>query len=441
MVEVFPQVLLTILPLFWPKMPPIGLGFLQSYLAQNGITSNILDLNNIFYNLADNNLKKQWLISCNLVLEKNILSIIKKNHPEEYRRSIEKMLCCDVLGFSCFKSNFAFTFEIIRLLKAKRKDIKIILGGPEITRLFFKGKAKFDSSIVKLVDYLVVGEGEKPLLNFLIGKKDSTKRASFEQLDNLENIDFPRYPGLSLNSYPKKDTVPIQFSRGCIRRCGFCSERLLYKGLRHRKVESIIEEISYHRINNHINYFVFFDSLLNADPVKLEDLCDKIIDNFGSIKWEAQIAVRNDMSQKLLQKMKRSGCYNLFVGLESGSDITLKKMHKGFTTQDAISFFKKLNKAGLFFGISIIVGYPGESVADFKESLDFIIRNQALIPKIEQVNPFTYYDGTSASKRGDYRINQNSLKRMDLFITEIKRNRLKYTNAFLGNLIEKDGRV
>ena len=441
MVIAAPRVLLTLLPLFWPKMPPLGLGFLQSYLAQNGINSNILDLNNIFYNLADNNLKKQWLLSCNAALEKNILSIIKRNYPTAYNDSIEKMLCYDVLGFSCFKSNFASTLEIIRLLKAKRKDIKIILGGPEITRQFFKGKGRINSSIVKLADYLVVGEGEEPLLNFLISKKNSAKTASFKQLDNLENIDFPRYQGLSVESYPKKDAMPIQFSRGCIRRCGFCSERLLYKGLRHRRVKSIVDEIRYHKINNNTNYFVFFDSLINSSLDKLEDLCDKIIDNFGSINWEAQIAVRDDMSQKLLERMKRSGCYNLFVGLESASDNTLKKMNKGFTTKDAISFFKKLNKAGLFFGISIIVGYPGETDRDFRESLDFIIRNRDIIPKIEQVNPFAYYDGTPADKTGDYKVNRASLGRMQVFIDEIKRSRFKYTNAFLGNLIEKDDGV
>lgn len=411
---------------------------MQSYLAQNGIESDILDLNNIFYNLSNNNLKKQWLKSCNAALEKNILSIIKRNHPQEYSVSIKKMLCYNVLGFSCFKSNLQTTVAICEFLKSKRKDIEIILGGPQITRQFFKGRGKIDSSIVKFADYLVVGEGERPLLNFLKGKNKDEKIVKFEQLDNLENIAFPRYPGLSLNSYPKKDALPVQFSRGCIRKCAFCSERLLYKGLRLREVRNIIDEIRYHKTSNNTSYFVFFDSLINADLGALEELCDKIIDNFGLINWEAQIAVRHDMSQKLFEKMKRSGCYNLFVGLESGSDNTLKKMNKGFTAKDAVNFFEMLNKAGLFFGISIIVGYPGETDGDFRESLDFIIRNKDLIPKIEQVNPFVYYDGTSADKRGDYKVNQTSLRRMEAFVKEIKRNHFKYTNAFLGNLIEKE---
>ena len=143
------------------------------------------------------------------------------------------------------------------------------------------------------------------------------------------------------------------------------------------------------------------------------------------------------MPQRIFTKMKKSGCYNLFVGLESGCGATLKKMHKGFSPQDALSFFRQLRKAGLFFGVSMIVGYPGESDTDFRQSLDFILKNRALIPKIEQVNPFAYYEGTAADKRGDYRVSNKSLERMEEFIRQIKGHNFKYTNAFLGNLIDK----
>lgn len=435
------NLLLTILPLFHPKMPPLGLGYLESFLAKDGIDASIFDLNNIFYNLSDDRLKKQWLINCNVSLENSILAIIKSNHPVEFHATIERMLSNDVIGFSCFKSNFAATRGIIRILKSRRKDIKVILGGPEITRQFFKGGGKFDSQIKQLADFFVVGEGERPLYDYLKAKKKSGEIAKFAQLDDLSGIPFPRYSSLDLCAYPRKDAVPLQFSRGCIRRCRFCSERLLYRGFRRREVESIIDEIKYHKTKNNTDYFLFSDSLINADLPGLEELCDKIIEHFGSVNWEAQIAIRDDMSEEILKKMKKSGCYNLFVGLESGSDITLKKMNKGFTSHQACGFFRKLNASGLFFGISIIVGYPKETASDFKESLDFVLRHKDIIPKIEQVNPFTYYDGTPADKNFDYKINQYSLERMGIFINEIKRNNFKYTNAFLGNLIEKDGRI
>ncbi|MBI5207464.1 MAG: radical SAM protein [Candidatus Firestonebacteria bacterium] len=144
------------------------------------------------------------------------------------------------------------------------------------------------------------------------------------------------------------------------------------------------------------------------------------------------------MDRNIFDKIKKSGCYNLFIGLESGCNNTLKHMNKGFTKEEAQIFFQKLNDTGLFFGISLITGYPGETDEDFKESLDFVINNKNLIPKIEQINPFTYYDGTNTLKSNDYKINSVSLEKMNIFINEIKKNNFKYTNAFLGNLIEKN---
>lgn len=428
--------LLTILPVFWPNLPPIGLGFLQSYLSGHGFPADILDLNNLFYNSVDDTLKKEWMISCNISLEQNILNILKDNYPDLLQSVINKLIKYNTIGFSCFKSNFICTLEMIKILKAQKRDIKILLGGPEITRQYFKINGILTDQVEPIADLIVVGEGEKPLLNYVAGKAKD-KLSVFQEMEKIESPYFPRYHGIKLNDYPKKDSIAIQFSRGCIKKCNFCSERLLYKGFRTRDISDIIEEIRFHKEQNQIKYFIFFDSMLNADLVKLNNLCNAIISNFGCINWEAQMAVRSDMNKSLLDKVKESGCYNLFIGLESGSDTTLKRMNKGYTTTQAVDFFKKLNKAGISFGISMIVGYPGETDAEFEQTLDFIRDNKAIIPKIEQINPFTYYDGTNTDPKEDYKCNPLSIKRMNRIIEEIKKNKYKYTKAFLGNLIEK----
>jgi len=426
------KVLLTIMPPFWPKMPPIGIGYLQAFLEKNNTPCGILDLNNIFYNLSPSELKKSWLVSCNASLENNIFGLMQKNHLKEFKKLTGEMLKYEIIGFSCFKSNMDSSLKMIKLLKSKNKNIKIAVGGPEITRLFFKTSGKFSEDIKKPADFIVIGEGEKSLLN-LIRPEQANKIFAFNELENLNSLPFPVYKGLDINSYPRKNSVSILSSRGCVRKCKFCSEKLLYKKFRQIPAKNIIEEIKYYKSKHKTEYFVFHDSMINSNLKNLEELCNGVIENFGAIKWEAQIAIRKDIDPRILDKMKKSGCYNLFVGLESGCDSTLKKMNKGFTTADAVEFFKKLNNAKLFFGISLIIGYPGETEADFRESLDFIIKNKQLIPKIEQVNPFMYYDGTASAKKA----HKNALKRLDIFIKEIKSHGFKYTNAFLGNLIEK----
>ena len=430
-----PKTLLVFLPLFWPKLPPLGIAYLQAYALKNGFAVDLLDLNNIFYNLSTDDLKKAWLVSCNASLEENVLSLIQKNYSREYHKALETMMSYEVIGFSCFRSNFKTTLEIARVLKSKRKRIKIIFGGPEITRQYFKTRGKFDKELQESSDFLVAGEGEKPFLSFLENKQDASV-VLFDELKDLGALPFPRYEGLDLRSYPRKNAISLFFSRGCLRHCRFCSERLLYQKFRSGSVKNLIEEIKFHKSRG-IEYFIFNDSLINADLKKLESFCDKIIGSFGPVAWEAQLAVRADMNDGLLEKMKKSGCYNLFVGLESGSGKVLKMMNKGFTTQEAVKFFKKLKKADLNFGISLIVGYPGETQKDFKESLDFIVKNKDLILKVEQINPFVYYDGTSVKMGKEDASVPEAVRRMETFVVALREHGIKYTNAFVGNLLEK----
>ncbi len=431
------KILLTVMPPTWPNTPPIGLGYLQSFLEQKGIGADLTDFNHRCFTLSDNQLQKDWRGSCNTFLEENILFLMRQNNHEKFHDAIEKMLNYDVIGFSCFKSNFHTTLSMAELLKSKKKTLKVVFGGPEVSRQFFKTDGRFNNVTLQAADFLIVGEGEIPLYQYLTGRTAHRKIAIFEQLQDLTDLTFPRYTGIDLNAYPRKYTIPLQFSRGCIRRCNFCSERLLYKNFRTRSVSSIIEEIRYHKTHNETQHFVFYDSLINADLKKLDALCGSIIDHFGAVRWEAQIAIRNDMDKGLMKKMKLSGCYSLFVGLESASNTILTKMNKGFTTEDALKFFNALHQANLFFGVSIMVGYPAETDEDFQNTLDFIVLHKDIIPQVAQINPFTYYDGTSADETADYRANPIALKRMEILVREIKRHKIKHTNAFIGNLIKK----
>jgi anaerobic magnesium-protoporphyrin IX monomethyl ester cyclase len=332
------KTVLILVPPVWPNLPPLGMAFLQSYLAQFRWQVDLFDLNNYFYNLADPALKKEWLKSCNKNLEKDMFFLIRSVHSQELGHVLHRLVRYDIIGFSCFKSNLTTTLSLIKLIKALGPRTQIILGGQETARLYYKEKGLIPKIISDLADFVVVGEGELPLQKFLAGLTNS-RLALFEQLPHLKALGLPTYRGLDINSYPKRKTLPIQFSRGCIRNCNFCSECLLYKGLRTRPVKDITDEIEFHKNNNGIEYFVFYDSLINADLHKLEQLCHAIINRFGKINWEAQLAIRPEMSESLLMTVKQSGCYNLFVGLESGSDSVLRRMNKGYTGAQATSFF------------------------------------------------------------------------------------------------------
>ncbi|MFH1460200.1 MAG: B12-binding domain-containing radical SAM protein [Candidatus Omnitrophota bacterium] len=432
------KIALILAPPFWPNLPPLSLISLASFLDFHSVESKLFDLNNKIFNLSDDSLKKEWLISANKPLEDKMLHLLKTKFKKQITHVYEQLLTYDIAGFSCFRSNFLISLTMAQYLRqVKGKNIKIIFGGPQITNLYFKTKGEYTAELYKLANLIVTGEGEKPLLDFIC-KKTKQKIICFDQLKNIGDFNYIKgYKNINNNLYPKKQAMPLLFSRGCMRQCKFCSEKLLYRNLRIKKIETIISEIKYLQKEKGVKQFIFHDSMLNADLKELEKLCDMIIESFGSIPWEAQMGVRTDMSEELLFKIKKSGCYNLFIGLESGSDNTLKNMNKGFTAAQAKKFFKSLNKAGLFFGVSMIVGFPQETEEDLEESLKFLIDHKNIIPKIEQINPFVYYAGTAVDKNLGYRDNPEILAKTDYFISRLKQEKFKMTKAFLNNLVEK----
>jgi radical SAM superfamily enzyme YgiQ (UPF0313 family) len=72
--------------------------------------------------------------------------------------------------------------------------------------------------------------------------------------------------------------------------------------------------------------------------------------------------------------MKRAGCDMLHIGMESGSDKVLKLMGKGYTTALAWEVFKRIHKSGIRFNTNVIVGFPGETTADFLDTVGMVRR-------------------------------------------------------------------
>ena len=296
MVNGLKKTALILAPPFWPNLPPLSLVMLSGYLRKHLIDVSVFDLNNEFFNLGDEKLQQAWKISSNKMLENIMLVLLRDRFSGVFNRYIDELSDFDCIGFSCYQSNIDTTLGIVDLLKSKNRNLKIILGGPEISRMYFKTNGAFNSRVMELGDCLVIGEGEIPFLKFVQGETID-KIISFHQQNNISDDEYAilGYSDSCSNVYPRKNTVSLLFSRGCIRKCRFCSERLLFENFRTRSISDIMHEIYFHKENG-ISVFVFNDSMLNADLNKLEELCDAIIEQFGKISWEAQIGVRTDMS-------------------------------------------------------------------------------------------------------------------------------------------------
>lgn len=184
----------------------IAIRYIKSYCSQFDITIREYTINDLLYNITS-----------------DILSVVP-----------------DVVGFSCYIWNIDEILKVCSNLKKIKKDIIIILGGPEVS---------FDSANIMdkhdFIDYIVKGEGELPtkkLFSFLEGKAIPIsgingivyrqngriiENKEMELINNLDSIPFPYEGEENLN----KKILYYESSRGCPYNCSYCLSSTI-KGVR-----------------------------------------------------------------------------------------------------------------------------------------------------------------------------------------------------------------
>ena len=364
----------------WLKTPPLALAYLKTYLDSKKIDAKVMDLNMALFQLY-NFPKGQWL-SLNDLFEKDLFKNSEQLFPEFFNNIYKRIENTDVVGFSLFKRNAQFTFSLAKRIREKFPDKRIAFGGPHT--LFLDKRGVLDKEYT-----WVIGEGEIPFEKIASG--DSKRIFRFEEVTDLDTLPFIDFQGLNLKSY--QPVLPIFSSRGCRFKCAFCSERVLYHKFRQHSPKYMIEQIKMLKLKYSTDTFVFCDSMINNDAQWLEEFCRLLIAQELNIKWEAQFRIVAGFEPTLAAMMKASGCFNLFIGLESGSNHTLSLMKKGFSTDTAAEMFDCLKNSSLHFELSFIFGYPKETEKDFQETMLFILKNKHLIPKVAQANPFVDYLG------------------------------------------------
>ncbi len=283
--------------------PPIGLGYLSSYLRENAIQVKIID------GLCSN--------IDNKVLQKKIID----ENP-------------DAVGITCLTAFYKEVIDLSRILKIK--NIRVIIGGVHPT--FLPYETLTDSNC----DYVILGEGEIAFLkliqnNFkndnIIGvyskkniEKGETQFIKAEKIRHLDKLPFPDWEQLNPNNYPKAPhgaivkqfpIAPIMTTRGCPYECTFCASPKFYdRKIRFRSPKNVIEEIKYLINRFKIKEIHFEDDNLTIKRKHIEKICELIIENNIKISWACPNGIRADkIDSALIALMKKSGCYFFAYGL------------------------------------------------------------------------------------------------------------------------------
>lgn len=315
---------------------------------------------------------------------------------------------CDYAGLSVMTTQIPSAVRISQLIRGINPKCKIIWGGTHPT--FFPKQTVNHP----LIDVVVYGEGEETVYELATGKDWSEingivfKRGS-QIISNppRELHDPAKMPLFNWDLVPQEvlynlSLVPSLTSRGCPHRCTFCINAILKNKWRARTVEQVLEDL---RIIKNADYFRgkkirFWDENFFVDIGRAKAIIEGMIKNELIIPWETTVRVgyiKEEMiNDDFLAKLKRSGCYLLSFGAESGSLKILKKIQKDITVEEILYSAKQCLKYGIIPQYSFMIGLPGETREDMFMTLDLIDKLIKLSDKVQILGPqaFRPYPGS-----------------------------------------------
>lgn len=315
----------------------------------------------------------------------------------------------NIVGYGGIATSYGITKQLSLYMKERYPEIIQIAGGALASTfellltkakvdVVFHGEAEVGLPI--FLERLVKGEsirdipGTSCLLNGQVTRNPPTK-----QIEDLDEIPFPAYHLVDVTQYlhPVQDWIdvyklslkedprfedllknirnkthfiPIITSRGCTYRCLFCYRHV--RGFRQHSVKYVIEHIKYLQKTYGVNGFQFSDELFNENPAWVMEFCDAIEQNNLDIFYIVGGARVDKVDEKMLCRLKETGCVEIDYGQESGSDIILREYRKGVTSQKNKEATTLTNQVGIFSPVQLVIGSPSETDETINETIQFL---------------------------------------------------------------------
>lgn len=304
----------------------------------------------------------------------------------------------DIVGVSCaYSSQYHNTVKFAELVKNCDKNIITVVGGahpsalPEDTlnnsHIDFVVIGEGEDSFVKLVDTLKEGKDIKSIAG--IGYKKSGKIVINKKMDYQKNIDKLPFPARYLFPMEKyfhygkehalysknKPSTTLITSRGCPSRCIYCAIHFVFgKTWRARSPSNVEKELEHLKKRYGIREVHFEDDNLTLDKKRMLIICDRMIRNNLRLSWTTPNGVSiKHLDEELIQKMKESGCYRLFIGIESGNPYVLNKIiKKDLSLDDVEKIIRLLKRYKLRITGFFVIGLPGESKKNMEDTIKFV---------------------------------------------------------------------
>lgn len=313
-----------------------------------------------------------------------------------------------------YSTTFGFpkAIKTAKALKAIDRGIFTCVGGPypiAVKSKCLEGEGQdFDavvtseaeSAIVELLNRLEKGESLVGLAGVDVRQDEQIICNPHRPLhEDLDTLPFPARDLLGDKAYyipppgqyKRKPVTILITSRGCDRRCIFCSQidkdrKYGVRGVRFRSVGNVLEEIEL-CLDQGYREIKFIDDSFAADYQRAMEICQEIKRRKLDFTWFASASI-NQVDKPLLQAMKDAGCWALLFGVDSGVQKTLNSLRKATTLDMIRRDVKWAKEVGIRVSTPFIFGAPGETFADGLKTIDFAVELNADFANFHSLTPF-----------------------------------------------------
>jgi anaerobic magnesium-protoporphyrin IX monomethyl ester cyclase len=255
----------------------------------------------------------------------------------------------------------------------------------------------FEKYLNKGADFVIIGEAENTLLELCNQLKAdalsyentpglaylkngqvirNTKRAVSKNLDEFplpawDLIDFTPYRKVWMDHHGYY-SVNLATTRGCPYHCNWCAKPMYGNAYHMRSVEQVLKEITLLKALTDFTHIWFCDDIFGLKRSWVSDFAKQVSEKGPTFRYKIQSRADLLVQEKYVEDLAASGCDEVWMGAESGSQKILDAMDKGTTVQQIKLARELLFKHRIKSAFFIQYGYLGETMEDIRMTLDLI---------------------------------------------------------------------
>ena len=334
----------------------------------------------------------------------------------------------DILGFACYIWNIEMTLHVVDMVKAVRPDIKIVLGGPEVS---FTADELLERC--PNIDYIVQGEGEEafhalvtalhlgndgldPVIPGVRGRRDGSILGSLEavEVSDLSSIPFP-YTEEDMEDLEHK-IIYYESSRGCPFSCQYCLSGNK-NTVRFFPQERTLEELQWF-IDHGVKQVKFVDRTFNCAPHHHRPLMEFMRDSDTDMNFhlEMEPELMTEWETNILCETP-PGRIQIEVGVQSTHKKTLDAINRYNDWPYIQKSIRPIIQAGrTHVHMDLIVGLPHEDFNRFGQSFNDLF---SLQPHALQIGFLKLLKGSGVRRMREYKYVADPLAPYEVLSTHV----------------------